>query len=323
MFGGRTMNDGLRGRRVEHAMSQLSRTPVVTALVRLMVLLGFAAVAWLVASASAHADAPAETTCASGVVSADSTSSRSTGSQAGAAASVGQPVESALAPVTRSIAGIVEPAAAATGQALAPVTRAVAGSTPTAGAPDACDGSSRQEGLLAPLGLSDVVTPLTDALGPLTDGIRPVLSGTALLRPVDDTVTSLTSQGSDHATASRTTPAASHGVPTPARLGQNGADTHQADASGTRVVHSFGQPAGATDTQFPSGPTGDLFPRLLGVAGSGGSTSGPTAPTHDGGTGAFVTGTSAADAAISLVTPATADQGAPRNRAEKLAVSPD
>lgn len=201
--------------RVERATSRWWRTPVASACLRLLALLGFAGVAWLIAGGStAHADtghpseagqAPVHSTAA-----ADSSAAPATSLLGPVAGPVDRPLATAAAPVAPLAAVAVSPVTGNTSGALAPATTPAAGTrvvndavvlvaTPARDlvASQAAAAGSRQNrpspallgtaaltdplsvthGIATSLGMGDAVAPLTTAVRPLTDTTQGVTAG--------------------------------------------------------------------------------------------------------------------------------------------------
>jgi len=207
------MSHQLQDGRVERATSQWWRSPVVAACLRVLALLGFAGIAWLVAGASmAHADAGSTPVSGAAPVlaAAGSTAAPATSILGATAAPVTRPLATAAAPIAPLAAVAVSPLKGNTGGALAPATdpaaeapvvngTAVPSSTPAhgsvasqaipvgdrqgrpspvlSGSAALLDPLSMTQDIAASLGVEKVVAPLTSAVRPLTDTARPVTEG--------------------------------------------------------------------------------------------------------------------------------------------------
>jgi hypothetical protein len=190
------MSYQLQDGRVERATSQWWHAPVVTACLRVLALLGFAGVAWAVATSSAHADAGSP--ALSGAV--DSAAAPVTSIPEPSTAPVGRPLVRAVSPSVPYAAVAVSPVTGSTGGALAPATTPASDAsvvdgaatlvTPVCGPLPADGRQSRSPGLLGSsalvdplsttqgittsLGVDDAVAPLTTAVRPLTETTRPL-----------------------------------------------------------------------------------------------------------------------------------------------------
>ncbi len=207
------MSYQLQDGRVERATSQWWRSPVVAACLRVLALLGFAGIAWLVAGTStAHADAGSTPSLGAAPVlaAAGSPAAPATSMLGAATAPVTRPLATAATPITPLAAVAVSPLTGNTSGALAPATTpaseasvlndaAVQSSIPAhepvasqaklvgdrqsrpspalSGSAALLDPLSTTQRIAASLGLEKVVAPLTTAVRPLTDTARPVTEG--------------------------------------------------------------------------------------------------------------------------------------------------
>ena len=260
---------------------------------------------------------------------------------------VSGPVSSALTPVTRNLADVVHSAATDTGRTAPPTATPVApGSAPVTGTSlpggTPARSAARQPGQLespldsaiAPLGLGDAASPLTDLVLPLADIVQPVTRTVTPDTDVLGTVTGAafpefprgTTPFLDSVPLGQTvgSPLTATPAPTPALDGTAPGTTVPAG-----VVVKLGPPAERSSSPVGAAPTAPTFP--LPALGSSfpalgsfsGGAAGASSPHYDGGTGSVEAGGFVGRDSGSRVSPATADAGVPRERAEDPAVSPD
>ncbi len=348
-----------RNGRVERATSQWWRTPVVSACLRVLALLGFAAAAWIAGSSMAHADAGTP------AASADSTAAPVTSVLEPTLAPVSRPLTKAVTPVARHAAVAVSPVTGSSSGALAPATTPASDASVVDGAaslvtpvrglvladgrqsrsPALLGGSgsalldpvSVTQGITTSLGVDGAVAPLTTAVRPLagarplTDRISSVVSG---LPRVKSPTSRLPIVGNSPWTGDLPVPATAEGsLPDQAALpavpvGHFGFADFTANRNAAQAAYrpdaSSGRAVGA-GSSAPTSPTPGpgSVPVFPGVATHGGSAAGSSSHQLDGSSGAVGAGGLSDRMFASRAFAVTEDSGVTLVRAEDPSVSPD